>query len=65
MVTVIPTPLIIPDVSIEDPDNPGKFNPKATLIHCIGYAKIYDANFYQECEDAAKYAISEQQKEAL
>ena len=57
-------PLILPDVSIKDPENEGEFNPKATSLNCLDYALVYDDAFIKECNTATKYAVSGHQKQS-
>ena len=58
-------PLILPEVSIDDPENEGQVNPKATLLNCLDYALIYDNKFVQDCEQAILHAVAEHRKAAL
>ena len=58
-------PLILPEVSINDPAYEDDINPKATLLNCLDYALICDDNFIEECEQATLHAISIHRKAVL
>ena len=58
-------PLILPEVSIDDPAYKDNINPKATLLNCLDYALIYDDDFIQDCEIKASHVVSEHLKAAL
>ena len=52
-------PLILPEVTIKDPEKEGEFNPKATSMNCLDYALVYDDVFIKECDATTKYVVSE------
>jgi len=52
-------------VSIEDPENEGEFNPKATSLNCLDYALVYDDDFIKDCKPATAHAVFEHQKATL
>ena len=52
-------PLIFPKVSINDPENEGQVNPKASSLNYLAYDLVYDDNFIQDCEQATLHAVSE------
>ena len=57
MVIVKPTPLILPDVSLE--------SKLATLLNYLDIALIHEDAFIEKCEKATVHAISEHRKAAL
>ena len=50
-------PLILPEVTIED--------PAANSLNCLDYALIYNADFIEDYKQATLHAISEHRKTAL
>ena len=58
-------PLILPEVSIKDPDIENAVHSKATLLNCLDYALIYDDESAKDFEIATLRAIDEHPKAAL
>ena len=57
MATVIPIPLILPEVSLE--------SPLATLLNCLDHALIFDDAVIEKCDKATIHAILVHRKVAL
>ena len=58
-------PLILPEVTIDDPENEGQVNPKATSLNCLDYDLVYDDAFVKECATTTLHAVFEHHKATL